>query len=72
MGGVAIILLLVVAIVIAVIGVVGWVSGWWLTTETDAHGEPGSGRDSRNLHPAHNIVEDEANQKIVGEPGDPK
>ena len=70
MGAVILILLLVI-IVAAVIGVVGWMSGWWLTAETDAHGEPGSGGD-RDLHPAHNVVEDEAKQKIVGEPGDPK
>lgn len=70
MGAVFLILLLVI-IVAAVIGVVGWMSGWWLTTETDAHGEPGSGG-KRGLRPTHKVVEDEAKQKIVGKPDDPK
>lgn len=70
-GGIVMLLLLIIAVVAGVIGVVGWMSGWWLTTQTDAHGEPGSDGE-RSLHPKHNVVEDEASQKIVGEPGDLK
>lgn len=69
--GAVILILLVVAIIVAVIGVVGWMSGWWLTAETDAHGEPGSD-DERGVRPTHNVVEDEADQQIVGEPGELK
>lgn len=70
MGGAAI-LLLPIIVIAGAIGVFGWMSGWWLTTETDATGEPGSGGKRRG-RPVHKKVEDEADQTIVGKPGDPK
>ena len=69
--GAVILILLLVAIVVVALGVFGWASGWWLTAETDAHGEPGSS-DRKRSRPAHTKVEDEANQKIRGEPGEPR
>jgi hypothetical protein len=67
--GAVILILLLVLVVAVVIGIVGWLGGWWLTAETDAHGEPGSPKQRHRGRPTHTTVEDEADQKIVGEPG---
>lgn len=65
-GGVVMILILIMLVVAAAIGVVGYFAGWWLTVADDQ-----SGRGNRS-RPTHKTVEDEGNQKIMGEPGDPK
>jgi hypothetical protein len=67
------ILILVILVVGGAIAVVGWLSGWWLTAKTDIHGEPGSQRSrGQRERPIHNEVEDEAKQRIVGGPDEPR